>query len=256
MANIPSKDSKYHDPELKELASYWGEKMRSVWQAEPGKVVVGVDASGIQLRVLAHYMNDEDFSTALVQGQSEDGTDVHSLNRDKLGLGPDDRPRAKTFIYAWLLGAGTPKISSILNLVAKAAKAAVEKFINGYPGLKALKEGRIKKDAHRGFFQAIDGRYIAQEQERLILAGYLQSGEACVMKHSLMRWYEKLTEMGLPFLVVNFVHDEWVTETPPEHAKKVKALQIEAIEETGKKLGFNIELTGAGDIGNNWYEVH
>lgn len=102
MGNTPSVDSKYHAKELKDLAYYYGKEMRSCWIVPEGKVLIGTDADGIQLRILAHYMNDLEFTTALVSGVKNDdnperSTDVHTLNAVKLGLGYKYRPRAKTF---------------------------------------------------------------------------------------------------------------------------------------------------------------
>ncbi|MBD3260589.1 MAG: hypothetical protein GF334_02755, partial [Candidatus Altiarchaeales archaeon] len=99
MANISAKKSiKYHTEELKEIAEDLGGRMRALWTAKPGKVLVGTDAEGIQLRVLAHYMDDPEFTKAVTEGNKDDGTDPHSLNRVRIGRGTRDN--AKTFIYA------------------------------------------------------------------------------------------------------------------------------------------------------------
>ena len=114
MANIPSGDTLY------------AEDMRSLWCVPDNRLLVGVDADGIQLRILAHYMNDREFTEALVNGQKENGTDAHSLNKEALGHVCKTRDDAKTFIYAWLLGAGTAKIAQILSCSHSQAKQAAE----------------------------------------------------------------------------------------------------------------------------------
>lgn len=250
MANTPSTDSKYHAEDLKAYAKHYGTLMRSCWTVPEGSYLVGVDAKGIQLRILAHYMNDPEFTEALLEG------DIHALNTEKLGLRPEERPRGKTFIYAWLLGAGIGKVQSILNLTAKAAKAAVDQFIEGYPGLSNLKK-QITKDAHNGYFVGLDGRLVRVEQERLVLAGYLQNGESVIMKHALRWWYQKLTEMGINFRLVNFVHDEWAIETDTkENAEVIKQTVEDSLEWVGKHFNLNIPMAGNGAIGTTWMDVH
>jgi DNA polymerase-1 len=98
--NIPS-DPEVKDPsnptqyELVQLK--YGMNLRKVWRVNEGERLLGVDADGIQLRIFAHYIDDPDFTAALVSGKKEDGTDPHTLNAVKLGIGPERRSMAKTF---------------------------------------------------------------------------------------------------------------------------------------------------------------
>jgi DNA polymerase-1 len=245
MANIPGHGSAY------------GDEMRALWQAEPGKYLVGVDADGIQLRVLAHYMNDKDFIAALTKGRKEDGTDAHTLNQRALGDICSSRDVAKTFIYAFLLGAGTGKISQILECSPDEAREAVDRFLSYYPGLRALKDYRIPSDADRGYFIGLDGRAVACDSEHLMLAGYLQNGEAVIMKTANLIWRENLKKEGIPFRQVNFVHDEWQVEVNSlTDATKAGTIMVSAIEEAGVKLKLNCPLAGNSKTGRNWLETH
>lgn len=254
MANIPSADSKYHAEDLKAMAKYWGTEMRSCWIAPEGKVLVGVDADGIQLRVLAHYMNDEEFTHALVNGNSDDGTDAHSLNAKRLGGIP--RPRAKTFIYAWLLGAGFGKVGSILDVSMSEARSRVASFIESYPGLERVKKELIPSDAKRGYFIGLDGRYVPQTSTHLMLAGYLQNGESLIMKKANQLWRAELFKLKIPFKQVNFVHDEWVVETYPQYADVVSEVLAQAIVDAGVYFKLNCPLAGSGEVGKTWYDIH
>jgi DNA polymerase-1 len=245
MANIPGHGSLY------------GDEMRSLWRADPGSYLVGVDADGIQLRILAHYMNDKDFIAALVAGKKEDGTDAHTLNQMALGPVCKSRDVAKTFIYAFLLGAGVGKVSDILRCSEAEARAAIDAFISHYPGLRNLKDHRIPADADRGYFIGLDGRLVACDSQHLMLAGYLQNGEAVIMKTANLLWRSKLEEEKIPFRQVNFVHDEWQVEVQSlTHATKAGNLMVRAIEETGTILKLNCPLTGNAIIGKNWLETH
>jgi DNA polymerase I len=251
MANIPS-----HLGRDGRVAAY-GREFRSLWQATPGYVLVGTDADSIQLCVLAHYMDDEAFTQALIAGKKEDGTDAHSLNKQALGDVCNSRDVAKTFIYAWLLGAGFRKISQILECTVKQAKLAVEGFIRAYPGLRRLKEETIPQDAARGYFEGFDGRLVLCNSEHYMLAGYLQNGEAVLMKRASVIWNERLTRERIPYRWVDFVHDEWVTETPDASlAEYIGKVQAESIRQAGEEFSLRCPMLGTPKIGSNWYEVH
>ena len=257
MANAPSSNSKYQNPELKDLAKLYGTQMRSLWTVPKGYALVGVDAESIQLRILAHYMDDSDFTTAIVSGKKEYGTDAHTLNQHKLGTHIcKSRDVAKTFIYAWLLGAGIPKISNILGCSLGEAKEGVSSFISSYPGLKFLKEDLIPYDASRGYFDGLDGRAVMCSSEHLMLAGYLQNGESIVMKKANILWAKQLRAENIPFVQVNFVHDEWQTQTLTEYAERVAEIQRDSIRIVGEELKLNCPLAGSSNIGLNWNETH
>jgi DNA polymerase-1 len=245
MANIPGHGSVY------------GDEMRSLWTAKPGSYLVGVDADSIQLRILAHYMEDESFTTALTKGRKEDGTDAHTRNKLALGDVCRDRDTAKTFIYAFLLGAGIGKVADILGCDQSEAREAVENFIGAYPGLRALKDYRIPTDADRGYFIGLDGRLVACNSEHLMLAGYLQNGEAVIMKTANLIWRENLRKEGIAFWQVNFVHDEWQNELNSlTDATLAGKIMVSAIEEAGLRLKLKCPLTGNAKVGINWLETH
>jgi len=234
--------------------------VRKLWVSEPGSVLVGCDAAGIQLRILAHYMDDERFTNALVAGKKEDGTDPHTLNANALGevclRHTDPRDRAKTFIYAWLLGAANGKIGEILECSPGQAGEAVDRFIASYPGLDRLKRYVIPDAARRGYFEGLDGRYVRQDQERLIISGFLQNGEAIVMKLSRMLWEDEIRKKGIWYQPVNFVHDEWQTLIHKDNAEYLGEVQARSIERAGIILKTRCPLAGEARIGRTWFDTH
>jgi len=253
MANIPSGDSLY------------AEEFRSLWTVPEDKLLVGVDADGIQLRVLAHYMDDKDFTASLVSGDKTRGTDPHTLNKLALGDVCKDRDVAKTFIYAWLLGAAAAKVAQILSCSIHEAKQAINNFLERYPGLKHLKKKQIPQDAKRGYFEGFDGRLVLCDSEHLMLAGYLQNGESVVMKTANLIWLKELRNRKIPFKQVNFVHDEWQTEVPndPDIARTVAEIQADAIRQAGEVLNLRCPMAGSImnahkklAIGRTWSETH
>lgn len=237
--------------------SYNG-KLRALWQASKGKVLVGTDAEAIQLRVLAHYINDEAFTKAIAEGRKEDKTDIHSFNQKMLGPVCHSRDVAKTFIFAWLLGAGIDKIAKILNCSVALAQRAMKDFMERLPGLKRLKEEVIPEDARRGYFIGLDGRKVICKNQHLVLTGYLQNGESVVMKHANVLWRKWADKLGyMSYRQINFVHDEWICEVPNYLlGEKLGCMQVVAIKEVGEELNLNCPLSGSYKIGKNWLEVH
>lgn len=259
MGNIATEKSiKYKTENLYRMAVHYGGEMRKLWVCPDDCWLVGCDADQIQLRVLAHYLNDEKFIQALLTGKKENGTDLHTLNQMALAPHCKTRDQAKTFIYAFLLGAGVGKVAQILNCSRKEASDAIQRFIAYYPGLRRLKEEIIPRDANRGYFQAFDGRFVVCNSEHLMLAGYLQSGEAVVMKHANLLWRQNARREGLDFRQVNFVHDEWQTycRGTKETAERLGWLQAEAIRAISNNLQLHCPMQGNYRIGRNWHDTH
>ena len=256
-ANIPAPKSGHINKELRDLVIYYGTEFRRCWITRSGYKLLGVDAESIQLRILAHYMDDEEFTNSLVYGSKKDGTDPHSVHANLLGIG---RERAKTFIYAWVLGSGIDKNREILytNSIEE-TKEKLNLFVNRYPGLKHLKEEIIPKDAERGWFRGIDGRKVPIPQPHKTLAGYLQNGESTIMKRAFIDWNRKFKEAGIDYLPHNFVHDEWQTgiRNDPEMLELGAKIQSNSIRLAGEYYKLKCPMSGnASEPGNNWFDTH
>ncbi len=248
----------------------YGKELRSLWMAPKNRLLVGVDAEGIQLRIFAHYINDPEFTEALVKGKKEDKSDPHSLNQKILGEVCKTRQAAKRYIYALLLGAGTGKLTEILGCTSHEADEAYQRLIRRYEGFAKLKETRIPADARRGYFTGLDGRLVripgdtVGTRRHLCMSGYLQNGEAVVMKRATLKWHDKLKNYDAN--LVNFVHDEWQTEVPNDMkiALEVAKLQADSLEEVGKELNLLCPLAGSYwndddkdyTVATNWSKTH
>jgi DNA polymerase I len=233
MAQIPSTNSPY------------GKECRSCWTVKSGNKLVGIDASGLELRMLAHYMNDKEYTNEILNG------DIHSANQRLAGL--ESRNQAKTFIYAFLYGAGNAKIGSVVKAGQSRGKQLREQFLNSLPSLKSLIQ-RVQRDSKKGFLKGLDGRKVMVRSEHAALNTLLQSAGAIVMKEALVILDKKIRHLDAKF-VAN-VHDEWQIECPEEHAKQVGDAGIEAIVEAGKNLNLNCPLDGDYNIGDGWHETH
>lgn len=247
-----------------------GKELRSLWCAPPKRLLVGVDAEGIQLRIFAHYINDPEFTQSLIEGKKEDKSDPHSLNQRILGDACKTRAAAKRFIYAMLLGAGMGKLSEILGSSREETEAALQRLMDRYQGFKALKETTIPRDGKRGYFLGLDGRPVripgdtAGSRTHLAMSGYLQNGEAVVMKLATLKWVNKLPELNA--MLVNFVHDEWQVESPNdlETSLKIAKMMADSLREVGEELQLKCPLAGSYwnddtkdyTIDTNWSKTH
>jgi DNA polymerase I len=265
-ANIPNS----HDTQGK--VRLYGAEMRSLWSAPPGRLLVGVDAEGIQLRIFAHYINDLEFTEALINGKKQDKSDPHSLNQRILGTVCKNRAAAKRFIYALLLGAGLGMLSEILDTDRTQTQDALDRLARRYTGFATLKETIIPRDAKAGYFIGLDGRHVPilgdteGQRRHLAMSGYLQNGEAVVMKHATLRWYKVLRERGIEFKLVNMVHDEWQVECKEDWntAIIIADEMADSLRWVGEQFKLKCPLAGSYwnddlkdyTIGKNWKVTH
>ena len=233
MAQIPS------------LSSPYGKECRACWIVPEGYKLVGIDASGLELRMLAHYMEDEDYTNAIING------DIHTTNQKLAGL--ESRTQAKTFIYALLYGAGDPKLGTVAGGGREVGARLRKSFFDNLPSFKALKD-RVGRAAKKGYIKGIDGRKLIVRSEHAALNTLLQSAGAIVMKKALIIFEEKIKDIDAH--VVANVHDEWQVETEQMSADTVGKLGVEAIREAGLALKLKCPLDGEYNVGNNWAETH
>lgn len=257
-ANIAAPFAGTPSTPVEEIKDRYDGPMRNLWKASDGAWLVGTDAEGIQLRLLAHYMKSKEYVEAICSGDKSLGTDIHNMNKKALGPICKTRDDAKTFIYAFLLGASIPKVAEILKCSNKEASQAVNNFLAALPGLKKLKDWTIPNDARRGYFIGLDGRRVSCSSEHHMLAGYLQNGEAVIMKHANILWRTRAKTEGIPFKQVNFVHDEWQTEVygTKEQAERLGEIQRQSLEDIGRKLSVFCPLAGNTKIGKTWLQTH
>tara|TARA_R110000868_G_scaffold246225_2_gene502848 strand:- start:123 stop:1163 length:1041 start_codon:yes stop_codon:yes gene_type:complete len=257
-ANVPAAFHGEPKTAVERVKSKYDAQFRTLWGVEQGNFLVGTDAEGIQLRVLAHLMKSDEYIHAITRGKKEDGTDIHNLNRKALGMSHVTRDMAKTFIYAFLLGAGLDKVGQILGVGKGEAGQAVDNFLHSIEGLAELKNSVIPYVAQRGWFKGLDGRRVPVPNEHKTLAGMLQNGEAVVMKHAAISWTTKARVLGYNFKLVTWPHDEWQTEVCGTYAtaEELGKLQRQSIVDTGEKFGMLCPLAGSTEIGANWNETH
>ena len=227
--------------------SPYGKECRGLWTVDKGYKLVGVDASGLELRMLAHYMNDKDYINEVING------DIHTSN--KIAAGLESRDEAKTFIYAFIYGAGNRKIGSIIGGSERDGERIKEKFLRATPSLRRLRE-KVERVAQRRWVRGIDQRKIIIRHPHAALNTLLQGAGACVMKKALTLLEEYvITKRIRAFPVVN-VHDEFQYEVQSDRADEFGRLAVQSIRDAGDLLNVRCPLNGEYKIGNNWSETH
>ena len=239
--------------QIPNAGSEFGPECRACFIVDAGNILVGADASGLELRMLAHYMRDEGYVKTVVEGSSKDGTDVHTVNQKAAGL--STRDQAKTFIYAFLYGAGPAKIGSIVGGDAGDGQKLIKKFLRSTPALQRLRD-KVDKQAAQGFVPGLDGRKVWVRSEHAALNTLLQSAGAIVMKKALCILWDNINRRKIPANFCANVHDEWQIETKAEYAEQIGKLAVEAIRTAGTELGLRCPLDGEYKIGISWKETH
>ena len=241
----------HHSPNMAQVpssSSPWGHECRECWTVDlDNYLLVGADASGLELRMLAHYMRDDDYVREICEG------DIHTKNQTAAGL--HTRAQAKTFIYALLYGAGPAKIGSIVGGGYTEGQTLLKSFLDNTPSLKTLRS-KVERLAEKGWLPALDGRRLQVRSAHSALNTLLQGAGAIVMKQALVILDEKIRKEKIDAHFVANVHDEWQIEVRKEDAQKVGSLAVEAIQEAGKVLGLRCPLTGEFRVGESWAQTH
>ena len=246
MAQIPAVKKK-DDEVVWGLKGGYGADFRALFTVRDGYSLVGCDASGLELRMLAHYMNDTEYTNEILHG------DIHTKNQISTGL--KSRDKSKTFIYAFLYGAGDAKIGSIIGGSAREGKTLKTNFLNNTPALRSLRE-KVINSSDKGFIKGLDGRKIWIRSSHAALNFLLQGAGAIVMKKALTILNNNAIMEGLDYKFVGNIHDEFQSEVLDQHATRFGELAIEAIREAGQYYELRCPLDAQTKIGNNWTETH
>ena len=229
-------------------------EFRKLFQASPGQIMVGADLSGIELRMLAHYLGrwSPEFGDTLLTG------DIHQVNADRVGV---SRRQIKTISYAFIYGAGNQKIGTsfdpLLNeaQAKKKGKEIREAFVSAIDGLAELLEA-IREKSKEGYIRSIDGRHIKVDSPHKALNYLLQSGAGVVAKRWMTINQSNIKELKLCVSQLAFIHDELQFECPPEHAQDLSASLVLSSAEAGEYYKLRVPITAEAKIGTNWAEVH
>ena len=240
-------------PNLQQIPSMrtpYGEECRKLWIADKGNVLVGADAKSLELRVLAHYMNDTVFNNEILDG------DIHSANQKRAGL--LTRDMAKTFIFALIYGAGDGKLGSVVGGSPTDGKDLRRRFLSNLPSFARLSKGVIKKGTDRGFVLGIDQRPLRVRHNHASLNTLIQGSSAILMKWWFTDIWQDM-QMREPLdtaSIVAMVHDEVVIEAPEKEVDLVSECVKLGIQSVNRHFNLRCPLDCDVISGNNWSEIH
>ena len=240
----------HRNPNLSQVPS--DERFRRLFTASPDLVMVGADLSGIELRMLAHYLARYDggrYADILLNG------DIHQENADKIGI---SRRQVKTVTYAFLYGAGDQKIGtsfdgSLGETQAKRKGKEIRKaFVNAIEGLSDLLKA-VKRAAERGYVRGLDGRNISVDKGHVALNYLLQGSAAIIAKRWMVLADAQLDSHSHQ---LGFIHDELQYETIPASVNDLKFLLELTAVQAGEYYNLRLPIAAESKSGKNWAEVH
>lgn len=277
--------------------SIYGHECRELFTVPAGFKLIGADASGLELRCLASFMARYDagkYIATVISGIKDEGTDIHSVNMRALGL--TDRDIAKTYIYAYLYGAGDYKLGTVvlsageLRGYYQSNKTAIDRlyqqrrsgrkpvskkecvyiyrgkqsrdlFERNIPALAQLTIAVKAKAKTQGYLKGLDGRKLHVRSDHAALNTLLQSAGAVILKQALVLLDSALQQdhkltPGVDYEFVANIHDEYQIEVLEKHAETVGKACVAAMETAGILLKFKCPITGEYAVGSNWAETH
>ena len=230
----------------------YGKECRSLFIASNNNVLIGCDASGIELRCLAHYLaryDNGNFSRDLLEG------DVHSSNQRYIGL--PTRDMAKRIIYAVVYGIGDKGLGEIVGGSNKEGKEIKDKLFTNLPALKKLRDDIIVTYRNNKYLLGLDKRKLLVRSEHSSLNTLLQSAGAIIMKQATVLLHKKLKENNYDDVqMVAHIHDELQLQCSYTIAHEVGKLAVQSIKDAGTFFNFRCPLDGEYKIGDNWAETH
>ena len=240
----------HRKPNLAQVPS--DERFRKLFRATPTYQMVSADLSGIELRMLAHYLSRYDngrYQRILTTG------DIHQTNADRIGI---TRRQVKTVTYAFLYGAGNTKLGysydKLLSEKAASIKGAEirKAYIAAIPGLADLLLA-CEKASKRGYANAIDGRRISVDKGHKFLNYLLQGSAATIAKRWMVIVNQCLPPDGHQ---LSFVHDELNYECYPRFAEEFARWLETAAKMAGEHYNLRCPIAAEAKIGYTWADVH
>lgn len=231
------------DPNLQNIPvrTPLGQRIRRAFIAEEGWLLVALDYSQIELRVLAHLSGDENLIRVF-----QEGRDIHTETASWMfgvpreAVDPLMRRAAKTINFGVLYGMSAHRLSQELAIPYEEAQAFIERYFQSFPKVRAWIEKTLEEGRRRGYVETLFGRRryvpdlearvksVREAAERMAFNMPVQGTAADLMKLAMVKLFPRLEEMGARMLLQ--VHDELVLEAPKERAEAVARLAKEVME--------------------------
>ena len=235
--------------------SPYGKEFRSLFISPSDMDFIGIDFSGLELRVLSHYMasyDSGDFGKRLLED------DIHTQNQNAVGL--SSRNEAKRFIYAYIYGCGNAKLGEILNVTNEEAKRVRAKFEKELPALKTLVDAVKNKYRNYGYIKGIDGRRLIPKAEYSSLNTLIQACGSILVKMGTVFLNQELHKAGFKwgedYAMVLHVHDEMQFYCKKEKTEQFKEIAKTIFKKTQTYFNFKTPLDGEIKVGRTWSDTH
>lgn len=235
------------------VSAPYGKECRELFSVPDGFKLVGVDVSGLELRCLAHYLYP--FDNGVMVKELLEG-DIHTANQKAAGL--PTRNHAKTFIYAFIYGAGDTRLGEIVGGSIKEGKQLRKQFLTKNPALGYLKNDVEAKAQRQGYLNGIDKRQLPVRSIHSALNTLLQSCGAIIVKRATILLDSRIKWLNLQDKVsmVAHVHDEMQLQVIAEKADDIGKAAVQSIKEVQHVFQLNCPLDGEYKVGSNWAMTH
>ena len=232
----------------------YGKECRSLFTVPNGFQLIGCDASGLELRCLAHYIGAFDegsFTKQLLHG------DIHSYNQKQIGL--PTRDLAKRVIYGIIYGIGDTRLGAVVGKSSQEGKRIKAKIFEALPALKQLRDNVIIATRNKKYLLGLDKRKLIPRSEHSSLNLLIQSCGALIIKMATVILHKKLKEKNYDkniCTMVAHVHDELQLQCKSDYADEVGKIAVQSIKDAGTYFNLRCPLDAEYKIGNNWANTH
>ncbi len=233
-----------------------GLKIRRAFIAEEGYYLCSLDYSQIELRILAHFSQDENLIFSFLRGE-----DIHTKTACEVFgvkpevVSPEMRRVAKVINFGIAYGMSPFGLAKELNIDRHSAELYIKRYFERYPQVKSYIEEVIKFAQETGYVKTISGRkrYIPEIFSpnknlrdlgfRMAINTPIQGSAADLMKSAMVALAQEMKQRGLKSKILLQVHDELILEVPEEELEVVRSLAIEVMEEPFPRLSLPIRLS-------------
>jgi len=232
----------------------YGKECRSLFTVPDGFQLIGCDASGLELRCLAHYIGAFDegsFTKQLLHG------DIHTYNQKQIGL--PTRDLAKRVIYGIIYGIGDTRLGAVVGKSSQEGKRIKAKIFEALPALKQLRDNVIIATRNKKYLLGLDKRKLIPRSEHSSLNLLIQSCGALIIKMATVILHKKLKEKNYDkniCTMVAHVHDELQLQCKSDYADEVGKIAVQSIKDAGTYFNLRCPLDAEYKIGNNWASTH
>lgn len=234
--------------------------------SQKGQKMMSADYSQIELRIMAHYADDDNMINAFKRGHDiHTETSMRVFNCEKKDVTPNMRRKAKEVNFGIIYGIGAFGLASRLEIKNTEAKDIIERYFREYPKVRDYMERTKKFARDHGYVESLLGRrrYLSQinnqnaaaraEDERAAINMPIQGTAADMIKLAMIKIDEAFAKQKLKSKMLLQVHDELVFEVYDNEMEKVKDIVTRNMRNAIK---LNVPIEVEVGVGANWYEAH